>query len=204
MAKLFDFNNPVWKFMGRIADVFFLTLLWTVCSLPVITIGASTTALYYVALKMVRNQEGYIYKSFFKSFRENLVSSTMVWLALLIIGALFGMGFYSLDVMENGPASLSFWALAVLAAVYLFMITLVFALAARLQAGAGKLLAMSFMVMAKNFAWVLFMTVITVCMLAVSIFLFWPILLVGAGAVAYAHGVILEYLIFPKYNWNLE
>ena len=58
MAKLFDYNNIVWRFMGRVADLFFLTLLWAIGSLPLVTMGASTTALYYVALKMVKNQEG--------------------------------------------------------------------------------------------------------------------------------------------------
>ena len=60
MAKLFDMNNPVWRFMGKIADMFLLTLAWFVCSVPIITIGASTTALYYVSLKMEEGKEGYL------------------------------------------------------------------------------------------------------------------------------------------------
>ncbi len=58
MAKLFDYNNPVWRFMGKVADMFFLTVLWVVFSLPIITIGASTKALYYVTLKMAGGKEG--------------------------------------------------------------------------------------------------------------------------------------------------
>lgn len=204
MAKLFDVNNPVWRFMGRVADLFFLTMLWAVCSLPILTMGAATAALYYTALKMVRNKEGYLFKEFFKSFRENLILATLIWLLFLLLGGMLGAGFYALLSMEKTSAALFFWALAVLSVVYLLMLTAVFPLMARLHAGAGRLLAMSFMVMAKNFAWLLFMTVFTVCVAAVSIFLFWPLLLFAAGAVAYVHGMIWEHLIFPKYNWNLE
>ena len=59
MAKLFDYNNPVWRFMGKLADLFFLTIVWAICSIPIVTIGATTSALYYVVLKMVKNHEEY-------------------------------------------------------------------------------------------------------------------------------------------------
>lgn len=89
MAKLFGYDNPVWRFMGRVADVFFLTVLWAVCSLPVITIGASTSALYYVTLKMVKNREEYLLQSFWKAFKNNFAQSVIVWVILLGIGCFF-------------------------------------------------------------------------------------------------------------------
>ena len=60
MAKIFDLDNPVWRFMGKVFDMMVLTVLWVVTSLPVVTIGASTTALYYVGMKLARDDEGYI------------------------------------------------------------------------------------------------------------------------------------------------
>lgn len=44
MGKMFDMDNPVWRFMGKVTDMFFLTCLWLLFSLPVVTIGASTCA----------------------------------------------------------------------------------------------------------------------------------------------------------------
>ena len=51
MKNLFNVENPVWVFMGKLVDMLLLSGLWVICSLPVVTIGASTAALYYVTLK---------------------------------------------------------------------------------------------------------------------------------------------------------
>lgn len=49
--KFFSLENPIWKFIGNLADFFLLSCLWYLCCLPVVTAGAATTALYYVTLK---------------------------------------------------------------------------------------------------------------------------------------------------------
>lgn len=54
----------------------------------------------------------------------------------------------------------------------------------------------------KNFSWLLLMVVSTLCILALGIFVFWPLLLFGAGSIAYIHSLILVYIVFPKDNWN--
>ena len=51
--------------MGKVADLCLLNLVCLACCIPIITAGASLTALYYVTLKMVRNEEAYIFRSFF-------------------------------------------------------------------------------------------------------------------------------------------
>ena len=72
-------DNPVISGMSRIFDMMCLNVLWLVCSLPIFTIGASTTAMYTVMLKVVKNEEGYIVKGFFKAFKENFKKSTIIW-----------------------------------------------------------------------------------------------------------------------------
>lgn len=88
MGKIFNFEGPIFTFLSRLADLFWLNLLFIVCSLPIVTIGASTTAMYYVTLKMAKDEEGYITKSFFKSFKQNFLQATGIWLiylALLVV-----------------------------------------------------------------------------------------------------------------------
>lgn len=204
MAKLFSYDNPVWRFMGRAADVFFLTMLWALCSLPVITIGASTTALYYVSLKMVKNKEGYLWKTFLRAWKDNFVQSTLAWIIVLCIGGVLGFNLYFCYRQEGQAAVFLFWIHFMITVLYLFAAALLFPLAARLDADLKKLFLMSFMVSIKNFSWVLFMIVTTGCILALGIFVFWPFLLVGAGTAAYIHSLILEWIVFPKYGWNEE
>ncbi len=103
MGRLFDYDNPVWRFIGKFFDVMVLNVLWFICSIPIVTIGASTTAVYYVTLKMVRDEEGSTIKSFFKSFRENFRQATAIWLILLVVGAVIGFDLYFFGVqMQEG------------------------------------------------------------------------------------------------------
>ena len=47
---LFNYDNPVWRFIGKLGDLVLLNLLWLICCIPVFTAGAATTAVYYVTL----------------------------------------------------------------------------------------------------------------------------------------------------------
>lgn len=73
-------DNVVTRALSKICDMVCLNVLWVICSIPIITIGASTTALYTVMLKIVKNEEGYIFRGFFKAFKENFKKSTIIWL----------------------------------------------------------------------------------------------------------------------------
>ena len=73
MKNWFQLDNPFWIFMGKLFDMVLLSVLWLVFSLPVVTIGASTTALYYVALKLANNEGGYTVRSFWQAFKQNLI-----------------------------------------------------------------------------------------------------------------------------------
>lgn len=78
--------------MSKLIDVFFINLLWIVFSIPIITIGASTEAAFYVTIKIVDDEEGYIFKDFFKAFKQNFLQGTILWL----ITAVFGYALYLL------------------------------------------------------------------------------------------------------------
>lgn len=77
---LFNINSGFFKFINRLLDVLFINLLWIICSLPIVTIGASTCAAFSITLKMVDDEEGYIGKTFFKAFKQNFKQGTMMWL----------------------------------------------------------------------------------------------------------------------------
>ena len=82
--------------MMRLAWGCYLNLLWLVCSLPIVTIGAATTALYYVTLKIAENEEGDITQQFFRSFKANFKQATVLWLILLAVGIVLGTDIYVL------------------------------------------------------------------------------------------------------------
>lgn len=85
MGKLFDMDSPVMRFLNRVGDLMILNFLMIVCCIPIITIGAAFTAMHYVLLKIVRGEEGYLVRGFFKSFRSNFKQATLIWLLMLLV-----------------------------------------------------------------------------------------------------------------------
>ena len=84
--RFFDLDNVVWRTIDKIGKIFLLNLLWLICSLPVFTIGASTTALIYTSMKLSDN-EGYWHQNFFSSFKENFKQATALFFIYLAAGA---------------------------------------------------------------------------------------------------------------------
>jgi len=89
MDKIFDLDGPFMQVFNKIADLIWLNVLTMICCIPIITAGAAFTAQHYVVLKMVRNQEGYITRSFFKSFKTNFKQATCIWLIILLFILMF-------------------------------------------------------------------------------------------------------------------
>lgn len=93
---IFSPESKFSRIMLQLSYGCYLNLLWLVCSIPVFTVGAATSALYAVTLKIARNEEGNITRQFFFAFRSNFVQATQVWLILLAVGAVLGTDIYVL------------------------------------------------------------------------------------------------------------
>lgn len=94
MDKFFNLDSPVMRALSRIADIVVLNILTFICCIPIVTIGAALTAQHYVVLKMVRDEEGYVARPFFKSFKDNFKQATCIWLILLVFILLFALDTY--------------------------------------------------------------------------------------------------------------
>ena len=189
MGKMFDMDNPVWRFMGKVTDMFFLTCLWLLFSLPVVTIGASTCALCYCSMTLASNKEGYIREDFVRAFKENFKSATIAWIGMLALGIFFGTVF--------------FWIFLVLSVIFVFVALYVFPLLAWTDADLKKTLALAFVMAFKNFGWTLLMLTSAALFITAALFVFWPLLFVSAGGIAYVHAKILTF-VFSQYEWRDE
>lgn len=121
--KFLNLDSPLMKALGRMADLMWLNILTVICCIPIVTAGASFTALHYVCLKMVRDEEGYITKDFFKSFKENIKQATVMWLILMVIGAVLAFDFKALAIMEASYKRLIFGAV-VAASIFVYVTAL--------------------------------------------------------------------------------
>ena len=67
--KIFSVDSPLYRFLNRLLDILKLNFLWILGSIPIFTIGVSTTAAMSVALKLADDEEGYIAKSYFEAYK---------------------------------------------------------------------------------------------------------------------------------------
>ncbi len=129
--KFFSYESKFSQLLLKICYSCYLNLLWFVCSLPVVTIGAATTALYYTSLKVIRGEESSLTQQFFHSFRENFKQATVLWLIMAGIGLfLAGDGYilYHLRLSSSGALAVLWTVILaiVIAAAIVWVIELLF------------------------------------------------------------------------------
>lgn len=101
--KLFSVDGPLYNFFGRLLDMIKLNFLWLLCSLPIVTIGASTAAAFAVTLKMVDEREGYIGRQFFAAFKANLKQGIPMGLLNLFFAYALYLDFQLFHAVEGNP-----------------------------------------------------------------------------------------------------
>ncbi len=129
--NVFEEESPFIRFLNRVADLLILNFLTLLMCLPVVTAGASLTAMHYVLLKLVRDEEGYIVQSYFRSFKRNFLQATALW---LIFGALWALMISTLSMVIQGGANYPIWlpgAILVTALLLLTVMIYAFALLSR-------------------------------------------------------------------------
>ncbi len=87
MGGFFSLDSGFMRAMSRIADLIILNVIYLVTCLPVVTIGAASTAMYTVCFRMGTAREGSLVKGYFQAFRDEFRQATLVWLFLLLFGA---------------------------------------------------------------------------------------------------------------------
>ena len=108
------------KKLGIMADLLILNLVTLVCCLPIVTAGAAFTAMHYVLLKIVRGEEGYVVKTFFRAFKENLLQGTILWIIMVIVYAALFVDWRILRMQGNEfPVFMNILLLAAVIIIYL-------------------------------------------------------------------------------------
>lgn len=206
MSKLFRMDSPLMRFLTKIADLMVLNVLFCVTSIPLITIGASWTALYSVTLKMVRDEEGSVSRSYFQSFRQNFKQATLLWLGVLVVLALLVLDIRVLNGMAGGTApGLLRVGVEILALLGIMVLQYLFPSLARFEASLADTLKNACMMalahlpktalMTAAVVGAVWITLINNTTIAVGLMV-WP--LIGFSLMAFGNSGILR-KIFDKY-----
>ncbi len=147
---LFSLDGAFVKYMSLVADIIMLSALFTVMSIPIITIGPSTTALYYVMTKRIYDKESYIFREFFSSFKQNFFQS---FLTQLFLSVLIGILSFNVFMLLTGMLNFSSAVSMALGVIYLLLLiefiivsVYVFPIIARFRLGFFEAIKVSFFV----------------------------------------------------------
>ena len=88
MARLISIDSPFYRAWSAAADLVVVNVLTLLACLPVITAGAALTACARVTMEMAREEDGYVVRTWWRTFRGNLLQSLAWWLPTLALGLL--------------------------------------------------------------------------------------------------------------------
>jgi len=175
--KIFSIDSPIYRFFTRLWDMIKLNFIWLICSLPIVTLGASTAAAFSVTLKMVDDTEGYVVADFFKAFRSNLKKG--IPLGLIFVICSYGLYLYTqmYSVFESYKTVMLIVGI-VAGFVYFMLFIYAFPLLARYENSIFRTLGNSYRIATRYFLRTLLLAVI----IAVEVALFmWNQILIFIG-----------------------
>ena len=128
---MFRSDSLLMRLLDRLGTLLILNLLFLLCSLPIVTVGAASTALYTVTLREARGDARSILSGFFTAFRKNFWKATLLWLIVLLLSAIFFVDLILLNRL-NAPVILRY-CLYIGGFFFASMLPYLFALQARFE-----------------------------------------------------------------------
>jgi len=155
-------DNMFIVLMYKLSYLFLLNVLWVICSIPIVTAGAATAALYTVTLKMAENEESYIARSFWEAFKRNFKQSVVLELIILVTGTFLYLDMYI--VAANPIPGGNFYQLIfALAAVFgIIIISYLFPVLSKYDAAVGKIIKVAAYMSFRHIAYTLPIIIISV------------------------------------------
>ena len=201
MRDFFSLDGAFNKYGGLVADTIILSLMWFLFSIPLVTIGASTSALFYVTTMRIAEREGYVTSDFWFAFKANFKRGTIVWAMIVALIALIIFNLLIMEVVGNMSMIVMPIQIVVLVQVAL-MCVYIFPLVARFDMGIKEILKSAFFMANRHL-----LTSITCAALGAAlvlgIFLFQP-LIIGVPGI---YAMISSYMImriFKKYRPEMD
>ncbi len=167
MNFLFNFDNPVFRFLSRITDIILLNLLCLLCCIPIITIGPSVTALYYCMLKITRNRDSSIMGMFFQSFRDNFKQGMFMTIIFLAFALFLVIDINLCNVLDFSLSNYVKILLYAACIIFMIIVSYAFPLLAQFENSIQNILKNSLIIGIAN----IFYTIVVVALNLIPFFL---------------------------------
>ena len=192
--NLFGLNSPFARGVNKLVMMLYAGALWFLCSIPIVTMGAATAALYEVLLKAVKNQEGYVGGSFFRAFRGNLKQGLQLGIPLLLAQIVFAFNLFYYSVLGGEGFRVQTVVFAVLSLLTLTAFSCVFAVMAKFENTASGHFRMAVALMVRCPGWM----AVILALQALTVFLTWffvyfPVLFI-MGISGYMQAAVFDHV----------
>ena len=205
MTNIFNMDNKFFTMMDTVGDLVMLNIAFIICSLPIVTIGASCTALYKVTLDIVKKEEGAVVLNFLSAFKTNFKKSTIVWSVLCIIIAILFVDFIIVESIKTSLGSIMTIGLYIIVFILIMGVSYLFPILAVFENNIKNSVKNSFLMAIGDFP--LTLTIVFMNCLGAMLFfsggkalayVILAYLLIGFSGVAFINSTVLE-RVFKKY-----
>ena len=201
MRDFFSLDGAFTKYGGFIADTLILSLMWVLFSIPIVTIGAATSAMFFVSTRRISDREGYITGDFWMAFKANFAKATKLWLLILLLVAILLFNIQTIEI-HNTMTSLLYSAQLVFLLLIALVSVFVFPMTARFDMKFTQVLKSSFFMSLRHIPTTLACIAMLVAMLFLVDFI---IIFIIAVPGLYAMGAsFLIMRIFKKYRPEMD
>lgn len=150
MRGIFNPENSFWEFATNITNLLAISILWILCCIPVFSVGVSTTAMFSYSIKLAKNTEGYVIRTFFQEWKKNFWKATLLWIIFLILGGFLFVDAYILWSIGTYFSNIIFFMLMAISILYLLTGIYVFPVLAYYKESIADVLKRSFILSIGN------------------------------------------------------
>lgn len=207
MGNIFAPDGKLMELLWKPIHIMFLNLLWVLFSLPIVTIGASTTALYSVLIKMRNGREGKIFRDFWTAFRQNFRQATILWLLIVLAAFVFTTDIVFFLNMGGSFGTFCAMLFVGLDIALLVMSLYVFPIQAVFENPIIKTVKNALLLPPRHLIWTIVLLALAI-ITAIGVILYWP--LIGwfvFGLAAFVNAWIFDKIFrryYPKEEQNQQ
>ena len=199
MREIFNSDSRLMRALSKLFDIGYLSIVFIIFCIPVVTMGAALTSLYYTTVKVIRRDRGYVFQEFWHSFKSNFRQATILWVIELVVLVLLA---YNLMVVTGFVSGIYLAMAILLVAVYCYA----FPILSRFVLKNTDIIKMSIILVIKHIYFTVpFVAIIVLSAAALVLLIPYapivPILLPGLAALLYS---FMMEIVMKKYMPKAE
>jgi len=200
MSGFFNLENPVFQLLGKVCDMLFVSVVYIVLCLPIVTIGPANTALYYAIVKVIRRERGYIFREFFRSFKLNFKRGAIVGILLTLAMIILGFDIlyaWGLTEPDSSKGSLLMGVFIGIAFLVISFSIYVFPILSRFDMTVKQLFKAAVYMSMRHIHFTILMIAVNIAAVVV-VYFFFPFIFIAPATTVLVNSLMME-RIFKKY-----